>query len=158
MKKVSNPEILAQLEAEGAHEDLQMRSQAALISVKPAFCGMLGSLAGILETWFSHQGFWSPEAVGTNPIQQRQIKIGLMHTELSEMFEGLRGIKLLDGQIEEYPMDNHCPELTSEEAEAADVLVRLLDYCGHYRIDLGDAFATKMLYNLSRPYKHGKAN
>jgi NTP pyrophosphatase (non-canonical NTP hydrolase) len=40
--------------------------------------------------------------------------------------------------------------------EIADVFIRLADTCAHHGIDLNKALATKMLYNESRPYKHGK--
>ena len=53
-------------------------------------------------------------------------------------------------------MDDKCPELTAEEAELADVLIRIFHYCGKRGINLGNAVAVKHAYNISRPHKHGK--
>lgn len=40
-------------------------------------------------------------------------------------------------------------------SEAADVLVRLLDFCERYDINLTEALCTKLKFNMTRPYKHG---
>lgn len=53
-------------------------------------------------------------------------------------------------------MDDHVPELTGEEAELADLLIRVFHYCGNRNINLGRAIALKQNYNENRPYKHGK--
>lgn len=39
--------------------------------------------------------------------------------------------------------------------ELADVIIRVLDICGRYHIDIGHALFRKMFYNKYRPYKHG---
>jgi len=44
----------------------------------------------------------------------------------------------------------------SIEEEIADAFIRLLDICGHYNIDVDSAIKGKMLYNATRPRKHGK--
>jgi len=40
-------------------------------------------------------------------------------------------------------------------SELADVVIRVLDICGWYGIDLEEAIKEKMEYNASRSYKHG---
>jgi len=40
--------------------------------------------------------------------------------------------------------------------ELADVLIRVLDACAYYGIDIEAAITRKHLYNVNRPYKHGK--
>ena len=57
-----------------------------------------------------------------------------MHSELSEMLEGIRKDK----------MDDHLPHLQSEVVEAADVLIRLLDYCAGFKLDIGDTMVQKL--------------
>lgn len=73
-------------------------------------------------------------------MEFRLVKIGLMHTELSEMFEGVR----------KATMDEHCPEFTSEEVELADLIIRALDYAGRRKLRLSDAVIAKSIYNHKR--------
>jgi hypothetical protein len=40
--------------------------------------------------------------------------------------------------------------------EMADVVIRVLHFCGKHKIDLEKAVAAKMAYNEGRPFKHGK--
>lgn len=47
--------------------------------------------------------------------------------------------------------------LTNEEEELADIAIRLADYCGYRGIDLGAVILSKMQYNSTRPYMHGKS-
>lgn len=86
-------------------------------------------------------GFWEQ-----GQKRNRGEMIALMHSELSEMLEGVR----------KPGPDSHCPEFTSEEVEAADVLIRLLDYTTGFNLRLFEAMIAKMEYNASRPHKHGK--
>lgn len=46
------------------------------------------------------------------------------------------------------------PEEVTEEL--ADVMIRILDLCGHMEMPLGYILVRKMEYNMTRPYKHGK--
>lgn len=39
--------------------------------------------------------------------------------------------------------------------EFADCIIRILDYCGHEGIDIGEAIKIKHEYNKTRPYRHG---
>lgn len=40
-------------------------------------------------------------------------------------------------------------------SEFADIIIRVLDACAAYGIDIDAAIAEKMAYNATRPYKHG---
>ena len=74
-----------------------------------------------------------------NPIVMAS-KIALIHSEVSEMLEGLRkGLT-----------DVHLPHRSSEEVEAADIFIRLMDYCGARNLDLLGAVIEKMEYNITR--------
>ena len=44
----------------------------------------------------------------------------------------------------------------SIEEELADAFIRLFDVCGFYGVDIESAIESKMLYNETRPKKHGK--
>jgi NTP pyrophosphatase (non-canonical NTP hydrolase) len=41
-------------------------------------------------------------------------------------------------------------------SEMADVIIRVLHFCGKHGIDIESAVAEKMVYNDKRPFKHGK--
>lgn len=88
------------------------------------------------------KGFWSE---GRNKGEM----IALMHSELSEMLEAIRHG---EGTL----MSEHLPGCTAEEEEAADLFIRLADYCAGHFINLSRLVQAKMAYNLNRPQKHGK--
>lgn len=67
-------------------------------------------------------------------------KIALIHSEASEMLEGLR----------RGHRDDHIPHRSAEEVEAADIFIRLMDYCGARQLDLTSAVIDKMEYNRHR--------
>lgn len=39
--------------------------------------------------------------------------------------------------------------------ELADIIIRVLDTCGYYRINIEEAMLIKARYNEGRPYRHG---
>jgi NTP pyrophosphatase (non-canonical NTP hydrolase) len=67
-------------------------------------------------------------------------RFALMHSELSEAFEAER--KDL--------MDDHLPNRRGVEVELADLLIRVFDYAGEHRLDLGGAVHDKLEYNRTR--------
>lgn len=71
--------------------------------------------------------------------------ICLEHSELSEAVEGLR----LNS------MDDKIPEFTSEEAESADVIIRIMDRASARCLRIAEAIVAKMAMNKVRTHKHG---
>lgn len=73
----------------------------------------------------------------------------LMVTELAEAYEEYRDwhepaeIRIVAGKPEGIPI------------ELADVVIRILSFCGKFEIDLQEAVLQKMAFNETRPHRHG---
>ena len=77
--------------------------------------------------------------------------IALMHSELSEALEDIReGLPLAELG---YMQGSRKP--VGVPSELADVVIRVMHFCGKHGINLGKAVLEKMAYNESRPFKHG---
>lgn len=90
------------------------------------------------------KGWW-------NPPKSFGEQIVMMHSELSEVIEAYR---TEDGDITKVWFDeNGKPE--GVPIEFADLVIRVLDTCGRYNIDLLGAILSKTKYNMSRSQRHG---
>ena len=125
---------------------------------------LLDDLATLCYENARSKGFWESEtelvtaisdlpngeAMGQRIMQLHDIeKVALEHSELSERLERLRK--------DPNKMDEHCPEFLNLEIEAADLIIRVMDWCGRRNLRIGEAVMAKMKYNATREYKHGKS-
>ena len=90
-------------------------------------------------------GFW--EGDGCSPGE----KIALMHQELSELLDNYR-----DGNLD--VVSSKIDDFTNAEEECADLVIRLMDFCERFDLNIAGAIVAKHEYNTTREYKHGRSN
>lgn len=76
--------------------------------------------------------------------------LALVHSEVSEALEEYRKGR---GINERYSGEDGKPE--GVPSELADVVIRVMDLCAAYGIDLEAAIAEKHAFNTTRAYRHG---
>lgn len=76
--------------------------------------------------------------------------IALIHSEVSEAMEAWRSEY---GCVPETTFISTKPE--GWAVELADAIIRILDVCAYYQVDLEPIINRKMAYNRTRPYRHG---
>lgn len=90
-------------------------------------------------------GWWPTTLSEDSAVAQAMMG---MHAEVNEAWECWRERDLgmrtaLDGKPEGFSV------------ELADVLIRLLNFCEQFDVDIETAMETKNAYNKTRPHRHG---
>lgn len=104
----------------------------------------LKQLASAIHENATEKGWWMPSTPRSIGDQ-----FSNFHAEISEAWEEYRKgremneVYYIDGKPEGIPI------------ELADCLIRILDTCEAYNIDIEEAINVKMKYNQTRPYRHG---
>jgi len=89
-------------------------------------------------------------------INEMACRLMCSHEELSELWSAVRSATFREPCDKAEKMQAlGLPALTCGEEEFADRFIRLLDEAQTHGIDMRKAVAVKMLYNRSRPHRHG---
>ena len=91
------------------------------------------------------KGFWQDDR---DPLAV----LALIHSEVSEALEDIRDGKPLH-QLE---FEEGTGKPTGVPAELADIIIRVLDACGAWGINIEEAIRAKVVYNQTRPKLHGR--
>ncbi len=78
--------------------------------------------------------------------------MALLHSEVSEAFEAFRQWGLDDATDF---AETEAPKPEGVGSELADVLIRLIDTCDRFGIDLPAEYERKLAYNRTRGHRHG---
>lgn len=124
------------------------------------FIGALDEMQRLITSIAKAKGFWPMlEHPALSELDNQTFrtaynssKIALMHSELSEALEAIRdGAPSGSGE----PGSSKIP-FTLLLEELADVVIRVLDFAGHYDLPLAEAILAKVDYNAGRPMLHGR--
>lgn len=92
------------------------------------------------ECHIDNHKWWYDINTGELLVRNKGELIALIHSEISEVLEGVRKDK----------MDDHLPHLKAEVVELADALIRIFDYAGAFGLDIEGAYLEKKAYNKVR--------
>lgn len=108
----------------------------------------LNGLAELAHNCAKDHGFHDANA-DRSTVENFAIWTTNIHGEVSELWEAARNDKLTQ------PCDKDNLNLTYEEEELADIILRTLDLAQARGVNIGVAVIMKYNFNLTRPHRHG---
>lgn len=112
---------------------------------------MFNELAAEIHENAKNKGFWPDEH--RDPLQV----LMLIVTETAEAAEEWRNHSPGDWPINQPRLDKNMKPV-GLPSEMADIIIRALDACAAWGIDIDEAIREKMICNRARPYRHGKTS
>lgn len=111
--------------------------------------GNLNALRDVVFADATAKGFHNGEPIIGNYTAN-------LHSEVSELWEAYRLGKLNSPCDKSEKMLEIVGEtLTCAEEELADILIRTLDFCAAFGIDINKAVKYKILFNRTRSFRNG---
>lgn len=108
----------------------------------------LNDLAKIVHENSVEHGWWENERNFGELLM-------LIVTEVAEVMEDWRHGRSMNTVQWEVGPHSGLPKPAGIPIELADIIIRVLDLCAAYDIDIDDALKEKISYNRNRPYRHG---
>lgn len=106
-----------------------------------------------VNEWAHYINRWA-ESKGWNKNLVFERELMNIHAEISEAWEEIRDGHTPDEiYFSEDDSGNGKPE--GVPIELADAIIRILHICGHRGWNIQEILEEKMMYNESRPYRHG---
>ena len=116
----------------------------------------LNDLASYVHEVAVHKGWW-PDGLETE--REFPELIALMHSELSEALESWRDHEdpYFRKEVKSPPTSPLTTVFKPEGwgVEMADCIIRILDACEYYGLNIANILKEKMFYNLTREQRHG---
>ncbi len=115
--------------------------------------GVFDNINSLMEMCYdtAHTNGWHDE-----PRNKGEVCM-LLVTEVAELYEDIR--KGIQPGLHFIPANQDKGETMDKpvglDSELADIFIRLGDMVTEWKIDIGLAIKTKMIYNTTRPYRHG---